>query len=416
MHSDMPPDSTSNRPAPPVPDNPGPLSDLKVVDLTRVLAGPYLTMMLGDMGADVIKIEQPGSGDDTRRWGPPFLEGESTYYLAVNRNKRSVTMNLKHPRCRELLLQMIADADILVENFKVGTMERLGLGYEDVLRPLNPRLVYCSVTGYGRTGPYAERPGYDYMGQSMGGIMSVTGEPDGEPMKYGVAIADLTTAMTGCSAILAAIHHRDRVGTGQRVDLSLLETVVGWLIHLATDYFASGQLPPRLGNGHVSIVPYQTFKASDRHFAFGALNDRQFRDFSRVLGHPEWPEDPRFASNPLRVAHRAELVPLIEAVLGTRTASEWVDALLELGVPAGPVNNIAEVFEDPQVLARNMRIEVPHPKLGKVTMAGISYKHGDTPGSVRRHPPMLGEHTDEVLGGLGVSADELAALRQEGAL
>ena len=394
----------------------GPLSDLKVVDLTRVLAGPYLTMMLGDMGADVIKIEQPGSGDDTRRWGPPFVEGESTYYLAVNRNKRSVTLNLKHPRCREIVLQLVKDADIVVENFKVGTMERLGLGYEDVLRPLNPRLVYCSVTGYGRTGPYAERPGYDYMGQAMGGIMSVTGDPAGEPMKYGVAIADLTTAMTGCSAILAAIHHRDRTGRGQRVDLSLLETVVGWLIHLATDYFASGELPPRLGNGHSSIVPYQTFKAKDRHFAFGALNDRQFRDFSIVLGRPEWPADERFASNRLRVANRGELVPMIEEILGTRTASEWVEALLVLGVPAGPVNSIAEVFDDPQVLARNMKIDVPHPKLGNVTMAGISYKHGDTPATVRRHPPMLGEHTDEVLGSLGIGADEIDQLRQEGAV
>ncbi|MCC7367078.1 MAG: CoA transferase [Chloroflexi bacterium] len=413
MRSDTPPASPDHLPAT---ASAGPLSDLKVVDLTRVLAGPYLTMMLGDMGADVVKIEQPGSGDDTRRWGPPFVEGESTYYLAVNRNKRSVTLNLKHPRCREIVLAMIADADIVVENFKVGTMERMGLGYEEVLRPLNPRLVYASVTGYGRTGPYAERPGYDYMGQAMGGIMSVTGAPAGEPMKYGVAIADLTTAMTGCSAILAAIHHRDRTGQGQRVDLSLLETVVGWLIHLATDYFASGQLPPRIGNGHSSIVPYQVFRAKDRYFAFGALNDRQFRDFSRVLGHPEWPEDARFASNPLRVANRAALVPLIEEVLGARTATEWVDALLELGVPAGPVNNIAEVFEDPQVLARNMKIEVPHPKLGTVAMAGISYKHGDTPATVRRHPPMLGEHTDEVLTALGISADEIAQLRAEGAL
>jgi crotonobetainyl-CoA:carnitine CoA-transferase CaiB-like acyl-CoA transferase len=394
----------------------GPLGDLKVVDLSRVLAGPYLTMMLGDMGAEVLKIEQPGSGDDTRRWGPPFVEGESTYYLAVNRNKRSVTLNLKHPRCREILLQLVRDADILVENFKVGTMERMALGYEEVLRPLNPRLVYCSVTGYGRTGPYAERPGYDYMGQAMGGIMSVTGEPDGEPMKYGVAIADLTTAMTGCSAVLAAIHHRERTGQGQRVDLSLLETVVGWLIHLATDYFATGELPPRIGNGHSSLVPYQVFKASDRYFAFGALNERQFRDFSRVLGHEEWPDDPRFANNPARVAHRAELTALIEEILPTRTASEWVEALLAVGVPAGPVNSVAEVFEDPQVLARNMRIDVPHPRLGTVTMSGISYKHGDTPGTVRRHPPMLGEHTDEVLRELGIDDAERAALRREGAI
>ena len=373
-------------------------------------------MMLGDMGADVVKIEQPGSGDDTRRWGPPFVQGESTYYLAINRNKRSLTLNLKHPRSRELLLQMVKDADILVENFKVGTMERMGLGYEDVLRPLNPRLVYTSITGYGRTGPYAERPGYDYMGQAMGGIMSVTGEPDGEPMKYGVAIADLTTAMSGCSAVLAAIHHRDRTGHGQRVDLSLLETVVGWLIHLATDYFATGQLPPRIGNGHSSLVPYQTFKASDRYFAFGALNDRQWRDFCRVLGHPEWIDDPRFHDNPRRVAHRAELTDLIESVLPARTASEWVNALLAAGVPAGPVNSIAEVFEDPQVLARNMRVDVPHPTIGTLTMSGISYKHGDTPGTIRRHPPMLGEHTDEVLRELGVGDEEIARLRQEGAI
>ncbi|MCC6175339.1 MAG: CoA transferase [Chloroflexi bacterium] len=394
----------------------GPLSDLKVVDLTRVLAGPYLTMMLGDMGADVVKIEQPGTGDDTRRWGPPFVGGESTYYLAVNRNKRSVTLNLKHPAARDLLLRLVRDADILVENFKAGTMERLGLGYEGVLREVNPRLVYCSVTGYGRTGPYAERPGYDYMAQAMGGIMSVTGEPAGEPMKYGVAIGDLTTAMTGCSAILAAIHYRDRMGTGQRVDLSLLETVVGWLIHLATDYFASGCLPARIGNGHNSIVPYQLFKASDRYFAFGALNDRQFRDFAAVLGHPEWVDDARFRTNPDRVAHRGELVPLIETVLPARTATEWVNALIAVGVPAGPVNSIAEVFDDPQVLARDMLLEVAHPKLGGVKMAGIPYKLGDTPATVRRHPPMLGEHTDEVLTELGASPEEIARLRGEGAI
>ncbi len=373
------------------------MQGVRILEVAEHTFVPAASALLADWGAEVVKIEQPGSGDDTRRWGPPFVEGESTYYLAVNRNKRSLTLNLKHPRGREILLDLVREADVLVENFKVGTMERMGLGYEDVLRPLNPKLVYCSITGYGRTGPYAERPGYDYMGQAMGGIMSVTGEPDGEPMKYGVAIADLTTAMSGCSAVLAAILHRERTGQGQRVDLSLLETVVGWLIHLATDYFATGQLPPRIGNGHSSLVPYQVFKARDRYFAFGALNERQFRDFSRVLGHEEWTEDPRFCNNPARVAHRAELTALIEEILPARTASEWVDALLAVGVPAGPVNTIAEVFEDPQVLARNMRIDVPHPKLGTVTMSGISYKHGDTPAVVRRHPPLLGEHTDEVL-------------------
>ena len=394
----------------------GPLSDLRVVDLTRVLAGPYLAMMLGDMGAEVIKIEQPGSGDDTRRWGPPYINGESTYYLAVNRNKRSVTLDLKHPRARELLLQLVKDADVLLENFKVGTMERLELGYEGCLRLLNPRLIYCSITGYGRDGPYAERPGYDYMGQAMGGIMSVTGEPDGEPMKYGVAISDLTTAITGCSAVLAALHRRDREGQGQRVDLSLLETVVGWLIHLATDYFATGEPPKRVGNAHPSIVPYQVFRARDKHFAFGALNDRQFRALTGLLGHPEWADDPRFATNSDRVKHRDLVEKLLQEVLCQRTAAEWVDAMLAVGVPAGPVNTIDEVFRDPQVLARDMLVEVRHPALGTVRMAGIPYKFGDTRASVRRHPPLLGEHTDEVLGELGVSPEELAALRRQGAI
>ncbi|MFN8523627.1 MAG: CaiB/BaiF CoA-transferase family protein [Chloroflexota bacterium] len=394
----------------------GPLSDLRVVDLTRVLAGPYMAMMLGDMGADVIKVEQPGSGDDTRRWGPPFVDGESTYYLAVNRNKRSVTLNLKHPSAREALLKLVEGADVLIENFKVGTMERMGLGYEDVLRAHNPRLVYCSVTGYGRTGPYAGRPGYDYMAQAMGGIMSVTGEPSGEPMKYGVAIGDLTTAMTGCSAVLAAVHHRDRTGTGQRVDVSLLETVVGWLIHLATDYFATNELPKRFGNAHQSIVPYQVVRARDGYFALGVGNDRQFRDFANVLGHPEWAEDPRFSVNSARVAHREVLVPMILEILATRTAREWVDAILAAGVPAGPINTVADVFSDPQVLHRQMLLEVPHPKLGSVKMAGIPYKHGDTPATVRRHPPLLGEHTDEVLRELGYDDAAIGSLRAEGAV
>lgn len=394
----------------------GPLSDLRVIDLTRVLAGPYLTMMLGDMGADVVKIEQPGSGDDTRRWGPPYLDGESTYYLAVNRNKRSVTLNLKHPRARELLLDLVRGADILVENFKVGTLERLGLGYEQHLREVNPRLVYCSITGYGPSGPYAGRPGYDYMAQAMGGVMSVTGEPSGEPMKFGVAIADLTTAMNGCSVILAALHHRDRSGRGQRVDVSLLETVVGWLIHLATDYFATGEPPRRIGNGHPSIVPYQVFQAKDKYFAFGALNDRQFGDFARILGHGEWADDPRFRANSDRVVNRSDLIPLIEEALGHRTAAEWEAAMLSVGVPAGPVNTVDEVFRDPQVLARDMLAEVEHPRLGTVRMAGIPYKLGDTPAAIRRHPPILGEHTDEVLGALGATSEELGELRRQGAI
>ena len=393
-----------------------PLSDLRVVDLTRVLAGPYLAMMLGDMGADVVKIEQPGSGDDTRRWGPPYLEGESTYYLAINRNKRSVTLNLKHPRAVELLLRLVGEADVLLENFKAGTMERLGLGYEQRLRELNPGLIYCSITGYGREGPYAERPGYDYMAQALGGIMSVTGEPTGEPMKYGVAIGDLTTAMTGCSAVLGALHQRDRTGRGQRVDISLLETVVGWLIHLATDYFATGEPPRRVGNAHPGIVPYQVFRASDKHFAMGAGNDGQFRGFTRVLGHPEWAEDPRFRTNSDRVAHRAILIPMVEEIIARRPAAEWVEAMLAVGVPASPINTVDDVFRDPQVLARDMLAVVDHPKLGPVRMAGIPYKLGDTPAAIRRHPPLLGEHTDEVLGELGLASEELAELRREGAI
>jgi formyl-CoA transferase len=394
----------------------GPLSDLRVVDLSRILAGPYMAMMLGDMGADVIKIEQPGTGDDTRRWGPPFVNGESTYYLAINRNKRSVTLDLKHPRGREIVLQLIEIADIVVENFKVGTMERLGLGYEDVLRVLNPRLVYCSVTGYGRTGPYAERPGYDYMAQAMGGIMSVTGEPRGEPMKYGVAMADLTTGMSGCAAVLAAIHHRDRTGQGQRVDVSLLETVVGWLIHHATDYLIGGQEPIRYGNAHGAIVPYQVFAARDGHFVLAAANDRQFRDFCEVAGHPEWADDPRFSTNAKRVGQRPVLVPMIQEVLLTRDVADWVDAILARGVPAAPINTVPQVFEDPQVLARDMLAAIDHPTLGQIRMSGISYKHGDTPANIRRHPPLLGEHTHEVLGELGLTPAEIDDLRAAGAI
>ena len=394
----------------------GPLADLRVIDLTRILAGPYLTMMLGDMGADVVKVEQPGAGDDTRRWGPPFIDGESSYYLAVIRNKRSVTLNLKHPRAREILLELIRDADMVLENFKTGTMERLGLGYEERLRELNPRLVYCSITGYGRGGPYAERPGYDYMAQAMGGMMSVTGEPEGEPMKYGVAIVDLTTAMTGCSAVLAALHHRDRTGQGQRVDVSLLETVVGWLVHLATDYFATGESPKRLGNAHPSIVPYQVFRASDKHLVLGAGNDRQFRDFAEVLGHPEWADDPRFRTNADRVRNRPILIPLIQAVLTRRTAAEWVDAMLAVGVPAGPINTIEEVFRDPQVLARELRAAIPPPTSGSVRRAGLPSKLSGTPATIRRRPPLLGEHTDEILTELGLSPEELAELRRDGAI
>ena len=395
---------------------PGPLEGLRVVDLSRILAGPYCTMMLGDMGAEVIKVEQPGSGDDTRTWGPPWVGDQSAYYLAINRNKRSLTLNLKHERARELLEQLVARSDVLIENFKAGGLAAMGLGYER-LRQVNPRLVHCSITGYGPDGPYSSRPGYDFIAQGMGGIMSVTGEPDGQPMKVGVAIADLTTGMFACSSILAALRHRDRTGQGQHLDVSLLESVVAWLINVGSAYLLAGVELPRYGNAHPNIVPYRLFKARDKWFIVATGNDRQYYALCEVIGRPDLAEDTRFRFNPDRVANREALEAILADVFATRDAEDWTQALLAAGVPSGPVNSVADVFADPQVLARQMLIELRHPTLGTLKQAGFPYNFSATPAEPRRHPPLLGEHTDEVLRDLlGLGPEQIAHLRGEGAI
>ncbi len=393
-----------------------PLSDVRVVDLTRVLAGPYCTMMLGDLGAEVIKVEVPGLGDESRQWGPPWAGGESAYYLCVNRNKKSITLNLKDEEARTLLVELVKKSDVLVENFKVGTLERLGLGYE-TLREVNPGLVYCSITGFGPEGPYKDRPGYDFIVQAMGGIMSITGEPEGPPMKVGVAIVDITTGMFAAYAIVAALRHRDRTGRGQRIDISLLESQVAWLANVASNYLVSGEVPRRYGNAHPNIVPYQTFPTADGWIAVAVGNDRQFERLCKVIGRPELADDPKFATNPSRVRNRDVLVPILEKVFLGRSTEEWCQVLLEADIPVGPINTVDKVLSDPQVIARSMVQEIDHPSAGRVKLVGPPYKLADTPARLRFHPPLLGEHTEEILGGLlGLSEEHIARLRARGAI
>lgn len=395
---------------------PGPLEGIRVLDLSRVLAGPFCTMILGDLGADVIKVEQPGSGDDTRQWGPPWAGGESAYYLCVNRNKRSITLNLKHERGREILVELARDSDVVVENFRVGMLDRLGIGYQ-ALAARYPRLIWCSITGYGLDGPYAERAGYDFVAQGEGGLMSITGEPDGEPMKVGVAIVDLFTGLYAASAILAALHARSQTGRGQLIDVALLPTTVAMLANVGSNYLVSGQIPKRYGNAHPNIVPYQTFRARDRWMTVAVGNDRQFRQLCRIVGKEELADDPRFATNPQRVAHRDELIPLLQSVFETRDAEEWLAAMTEAGIPCGPINTLDRVFSHPQILHRGMVVELPHPTAGSVRLAGPPFVLSETPAGVRSHPPLLGEHTEDILRErLGLSAAAIARLREEGVI
>jgi formyl-CoA transferase len=393
-----------------------PLEGIKVLDLSRVLAGPYCTMMLGDLGADVIKVERPGEGDETREWGPPDAAGESAYYLCVNRNKRGITVDLKAPEGREIIKKLAARSDIIIENYKVGTLARLGLGYEDI-KKINPGIIYCSITGFGQYGPYKDRPGYDFIIQGMGGIMSITGDPDGPPMKVGVAIVDITAGLFACSSILAALYYREKTGLGQYIDISLLDSVVAWLANVGSNYLISGELPKRYGNAHPNIVPYEPFQAKDGVWiALGVGNDRQWRDFCRLAGLEHLADDPRFATNPQRVIHRKELIPIIAEKMKERTSDEWLEELDKLKIPCGPINTLDRVFSDPQVQARGMVAEVPHPKAGKVKLVASPMKFSLTPCIVERHPPLLGEHTEEVLKELGYSDDEIKSLREKGVI
>lgn len=395
---------------------PGPLHGIRVLDLSRVLAGPYAAMMLGDMGADVIKIEQPGEGDETRGWGPPWAGGESAYYLSANRNKRGITLNLKSEAGRQVLLDLVRKSDILIDNFKRGTLERMGLD-DATLWEVNPRLIHGSISGFGPTGPYADYAGYDFVVQGMSGIMSITGEPGGEPMKVGVAIVDVTAGLFLVNGVLAALYARDELGRGQRVDVSLLESALAWLANAGSNYLVSGNPPGRYGNAHPNITPYQSFAASDGPIALAVANQRQFRRFCELAGKPELADDPRFVDNSTRLAHRNELVTEVQALVATRTKGEWLALLNANAVPAGPINTIPEAFADPQVVALGVVRTVPHPTAGEVRLVGPPVRLSDTPADVRSAPPLLGEDTADVLREL-LSMDDaaIAGLREAGAI
>ena len=392
-----------------------PLDGLTIIDLTRVLSGPYCTMLLADMGARVIKIEQPGRGDDTRAWGPPFINGESAYFLSINRNKESVTLDLKQPSARNALEKLLDRADVVVENFRPGTMERLGLGHEQVMGT-RPRLIYCSISGFGQTGPRRSEAGYDAVVQAEGGLMSITGPADGEPYRLGVAISDVVTGMFAAQGITLALLARERTGRGQRVDIGMLDSTAALLTYQAAIYFATGQAPPRLGNRHPTIVPYETFPAADGDFVVAVGNDDQWRRFCGVLDAPELAADERFATNRGRVAGYDALRPLLVERLRTRPRAEWVTRLKAAGVPCGSVRDIAEVLQDEHLEAREMIQSIEHSAAGALRVLGVPMKLSDTPGAVRTPPPVLGEHTDKVLSGdLGMDRAQINAMRETGA-
>jgi crotonobetainyl-CoA:carnitine CoA-transferase CaiB-like acyl-CoA transferase len=389
-----------------------PLDGILVIDLSRVLAGPYCTMELADMGATIVKIEIPGSGDDTRAYGPPFLNGESTYFMSVNRNKKSLTLNLKHERGKEILRQLLQKGDVLVENFRPGTLDGLGFSY-DAVHALNPKLIYCSISGFGQTGPYAQRPGYDLIAQAEGGVMSLTGEPDGAPMKVGLSFADITAGMNAFAGILLALLARQRTGEGQRVDVSLLDGQVSLLTYQSGIYFATGKSPERLGNQHPSITPYETFEASDGHIIIACGNQGFWERFCKLAGLEHLLADERFMTMKKRVENRLELTPLVTATVRRRMRQEWYELLDREGIPCGLIKDVAEVCTDPQVLAREMVVQLNHPTAGPIRVNGVPIKLSATPGEVQDPAPLLGQHTDEILADiLGYTASQIAELRQ----
>jgi len=403
------------------------LEHLRVLDLTRVLAGPWCTQLLADLGADVVKIERPGSGDDTRAWGPPYLKDaagrdttEAAYYLSANRGKRSVTVDISKAEGQQLVRKLAAAADIVVENYKVGQLARYGLDYAR-LAAENPRLIYCSITGFGQDGPYKDRAGYDFIIQAMGGFMSITGErddlPGGGPQKAGVAVSDLMTGMYTTVAVLAAVAQRERTGTGQYIDMALFDTMIAMLANMNMNYLTTGRAPGRAGNAHQNIVPYQVFAAADGHVVIAVGNDGQYAKFCEIAGRPDFATDRRFATNAERVRNRAVLVPLLEAIVRERPAAFWAEKLEAAGVPCGPINSIAQALADPQAVARGIRIDLPHPTAGTVPLVGMPIRMSASSPSYERPPPLLGEHTDEVLREVaGLHAEEIAALRLRGVL
>jgi succinate--hydroxymethylglutarate CoA-transferase len=391
----------------------GPLAGIRVLDLTRILAGPLCTMMLGDMGADVIKVEPPETGDDTRTWGPPFLAGDAVYFLGVNRNKRSLTLNMAVPAGQKILAGLIEKADVLIDNFKLGTLEKWGFTDAWFERQA-PRLVRCSITGYGSSGPKAALPGYDFILQAESGLMSICGEPEGKPTKYGVAIVDVCTGMLASNSILAALNARERTGKGQKVELSLYETSLAMLVNVAASYLAAGRNAGRFGNGHPSIVPYTSYQTADAMLALGVGNERQFARLADVLGHPDWAKDARFASNGARVENRAAIDGLISEALSHDKADAWLAKLKATGIPCGKINSVAQALDDPQTAARQMTETIDHPTVGSLKMLGIPFKFSDTACSVRRPPPTLSQHSEEILSGeLGLDDKAIADLRRQ---
>jgi crotonobetainyl-CoA:carnitine CoA-transferase CaiB-like acyl-CoA transferase len=409
MDADAPPQ------APQPPPATGPLAGLRVLDLSRILSGPFATMVFADLGADVIKLENPTVGDDTREWAPPYQGDQSAYFLAINRNKRGIAVDLKSESGRAIAQRLAEQADVLVENFRPGTAARLGLGYTE-LAARNPRLIYASISGFGQTGPYSSEPGYDAIAQALGGLMSVTGETDGEPVRVGNSAADLGAAMWAAIGILTALHARATTGRGDWIDVSLLDGQIAWLTYLAGGYFATGEVPRRYGSAHPSIVPYQALRTADGYLMVAVGNDMLWQRFAPLLGLPELAEDPRFATNPDRVANRAELIPLVETALAARGSADWAEELSRVGIPAGAINTIDKALVHPQVQARDMVLTAEHPTAGTLRMTGSPIKLSEHTTTVRRPPPLLGQHTDEVLGELGYSAQAIAALRAEGVI
>lgn len=391
----------------------GPLSGVFVADFSRVLTGPFCSTMLADLGADVVKVEQPGHGDDTRSWGPPFVAGESSYFLSVNRNKRSLVLDLKNPEAAPVVRALFRRADVVLENFRPGTADRLGIGYARAAAE-NPRLVYCSISGFGQTGPYRDRPGYDLIIQGMAGLMGLTGEVDGPPTRVGLAVTDVGAGMWAAFAIAAALYAREPSGRGQYLDVSMLDGAIAWDTYMAGHYLVTGENPRRPGSGHPTLVPYQPFPTADGSINVAVGNDAMWQTFCGAVGRPDLAADPRYATGPDRVEHRARLVPALAAMFATRTTAHWTEALLAAGIPCGPVNTMADILTDPHVAARQMVTGVDHPTAGHLQVTGVPVKFSDTPGAVDRPPPLLGQHTDEVLADLGFADDAVADLRRQG--